>query len=164
MEDNNRDNQLQEFFAVTLGGTYSVKANDGHGGYQPIAECIFELVGKTSPVGRTFSGPMMSVGVRLIEFIPEGGGITSFQRKIEKCNTVWWGEQSGRIVALFLDKEASLKCARTSGLVQEDERWLEQTKEVLQAIGEDHPTFSICRWEDLALEVAKQEVAITALG
>lgn len=97
------------------------------------------------------NGTMIAITKQLQAYIPEGGGMTSFQRKIEMVNTRWWGGHSSYIVALFATRKKAMDCFAYSDLQPCDSRWIEETKKVIKRIGEDHPSFEVCRWGDLAL-------------
>lgn len=140
---------LREFFAVTMTSVYQVTARGENG--RPCAEKIALRGESKFPVGAKMEDPMLAVAVFLQFYIPEGGGITSFERRLEMVNTRYWTAGTSRIVALFLDEEKALACNGQPDLVPCDPRWLGETKEVLKAIGEENPTISICHNRELAL-------------
>ena len=94
---------------------------------------------------------MLAICRQLIPFIPEGGGITSFERRIEMVNTRYWGTPSATIVALFATLEEALAIVNSKKLNHCDVRWMTQTQAVLELIGEDHPTFVVCHDVNLGL-------------
>ncbi|MBX4200512.1 hypothetical protein KW786_00100 [Candidatus Parcubacteria bacterium] len=96
-------------------------------------------------------GTMVSVGMQLYMFVPEGGGITSIERQLTGVNTRWWGECTSEVVALLLDGKRALVCLDAQDLVSCDPRWLEGTIEVLRAIGDSHPHCSISLHPDFWL-------------
>ena len=156
------EKMLETFFAVIAsdGGTsiYKVVAEDEHG--HPYAEKVF-LQG-TSPiaVGKKLDrGSMLAVCRRLIPFIPEGGGMTSFERRIEMVNTRYWGDSSSNIVALFTTFEEALAIVECDTLTLCDVRWLTQTRAILGLIGEDHPTFVVCHDAKLGLIESNKALA-----
>ena len=140
---------ISEFFAVTLTSIYHVTVDDsGNAVAMKIA-----LKGK-SEIGighRLGGGTMLAVGDRLLAYVPEGGGITSYERNPEKVNTKWWGDMSSGIVALFKAEQEAFACFKQSDLKPYDGRWVEQGLAVLQEIGDDHPAFYICRSGHFAL-------------
>ena len=142
---------LRKFYAVTLTSLYEVEVL---GKKIPVLEKL-ALRGESSiPVGGKFIGEdkILSIGRQLILFIPEGGGyIGSFERKIEQVNTRYWGAQTSPIIALFLKKNEAEKCFKSENQQECDTRWVKETKEVLKAIGEEHPAFSICHWPEMEL-------------
>lgn len=141
---------LKTFFVVTMTSVYEVGARGENG--QPFARKIMLKAESNVKTGETLSGPMLSVGRCLQFFVPEGGGMTSFERRLEKVNTGYWGGHSSSIVALFLSQEEAKKCLRENiNLKPGDCRWRKQTEEVMGLIGEDHPTISLCHYEGLAL-------------
>ena len=98
---------------------------------------------------------MIAVANHLRVFIPEGHGqlspLTSVERRLEMVNTQYWGGGTSAITALFLTEDKARQCFDQSGLEPCDPRWIEDTKQVLEAIGEEHPTISICHHDNLAL-------------
>jgi hypothetical protein len=59
--------------------------------------------------------------------------------------------QTSVVTALFLDKKLAMECLSAKNRVQCDKRWIEETKKVLAAIGEEHPYFSISHSTGLKL-------------
>ena len=151
MENNDKavnPEPLKEFFAVTETSVYRVTMEDS----LPAVATKISLRGSSRvAVGEKFSGPMLAICNQLITYIPEGGGLTSFQRNIESVNTRWWTGNSSPIVALFKDEKSALECSSQKDLKPCDERCLKETIEVLRAIGESHPAFSICSYPGLRL-------------
>ncbi len=100
---------IHEFYAVTQTSIYKV-SDQREDGYPEIVKIA--LKGKSKmPVGHKLSGgPMVAICKFLILYIPEGGGITSFERRIENVNTRYWGGNTSFIVALFKDEEGARKC------------------------------------------------------
>ena len=145
--------KLAKFFAVTATSLYKVAASgEDHCPY------AFKLNlrgnSKIAP-GKRISGPMMAVAKHLQFYVPDGHTMlsvaTSFERDLEKVNTRWWLGRTSPIVALFLDEAEARKCFDFSGHKPCDPRWRKQTLEVIGAIGDDHPTFTVCHWPDMAL-------------
>ena len=117
---------LKEFFTVTMTSIYHVKDSDEYG--CPSAVKI-ALNGESKfPVGtRLRGGSMLAICQYLQMYIPEGGGITSFQRKIEAVNTRYWGGGTSPIVGLFLKLEDAKSCFGEKDLQPLDPRWQEKT-------------------------------------
>lgn len=147
---------LQEFWAVTVGSTstsiYHVIARRGSEDPGPVATKI-ALAGESRvPVADELKGSMMlAITTQLQAYIPEGGGYTSFERNIESVNTRWWGDNSAPIVALFLTEAEAQDCFQQEDLQPCDSRWLAQTKEVIEKIGDDHPTITVCHYKGMSL-------------
>lgn len=140
---------LNEFYAVTMTSIYHVQGNAGS-----VSAIKIALKG-TSRVSVGFDltkghGGMIAICDCLQAYIPEGGGMTSLERRIENVNTRYWGAHSSPIVALFKDKKAAEECLDEDGK-ECDARWFESTKEVLAEIGDDHPFFYICRNPSMSL-------------
>jgi hypothetical protein len=157
---------IHEFLAVTKTSVYHVKDGiDGEGNYHgPMAQKIALKSPSNIPVGDFLrNGTMLAICHQLIMYVPEGGGITSFQRKIEEVNTCWWGSNSSSIVALFLvdeiEERKARDCFQHHDLQPCDSRWLEDTQKVLDAIGDEHPVFYICRYPDLCLPIFEKQTA-----
>lgn len=94
-------------------------------------------------------GSMIAIGSEgLLAYTPEGSGIVSpvstTQRDPEMVNTRHHGGSTSPIVALFLDEKSADECIQSTELKTSDPRWKEQTRTVLEAIGENHPTFFVC--------------------
>ena len=141
---------LKEFYAVTTTSVYHVEHNNKPN--QAKATKI-SLIGKSKvAVGDVFTGPMVAICKFLQFYIPEGGGITSFQRRIEMVNTRYWLGGTSDIVGLFTERGEALNCSKQhKDLTPCDERWLDSTKKVINAIGHEHPVFEVCGWGDLRL-------------
>jgi len=144
---------LEKFFAVTMTSLYEAIAK-GEDGY-PYVRKIDLHEESQIPVGRTMTGDLLAVCKYLQLFIPEKYGavspVTGIERRVDKVNTQYHLGKTSDIVALFLTEEKARECFVFSDLKPCDPRWLADTKEVLEAIGEDHPTFTICHWKDMAL-------------
>ena len=142
---------IHQFYAVTNTSVYFVKDKEKNGP-NPFARKI-ALKGESAIlVGEDLEGAMMiAITKQLQAYIPEGGGMTSFQRRIEGVNTRYWGGHSSNIIALFTSKKKAMECFHSEDLVDCDSRWIEDTKRVLRLIGDNHPTFEVCHWGDLAL-------------
>jgi hypothetical protein len=141
---------LKRFFAVTITSIYEI--TDGSEAPSFLAKKIALRGDSELPVGQILTGgTMVSIGKQIIVFIPEGGGITSFQRQVGRVNTCFWGGQTSAIVALFFTEEEARSCLKEEFGFPCDDRWVEQTKAVLTTIGDDHPVFSICNSPGLSL-------------
>lgn len=149
---------LSEFFAVTLTSIYKVRAHGDNGELSPYAEKI-AIKGESSfPLGhRIDDGSMIAITKSLQAFVPEGHGLSSamasIERKIENVNIRYWCSGTSPIVGLFLTEEEAVDCFSQSNLEPYDSRWRRQIKEVIDRIGDEHPTICICHHPDLALIV-----------
>ena len=143
---------IREFYAVTETQVYHVKDHMSTDDPAPVARKI-ALIGKSDvQVGSVLAnGTMLAITTRLQMYVPEGGGITSFERRIEKVNTGYWGGHSSDIVALFRSRRKATQCLGSGKLVPSDPRWLEETKKILSEIPDDHPTIYVCRHEGMTL-------------
>lgn len=148
---------LEEFFAVTRTSVYHVKAkaDDGY----PSAIKIALLGHSKFLVGHKLmhSNRMILVGKRLICYIPEAHGMTSpltgFERDFSRVNSQWWGDATSSVVAFFTEEAEAMRCLNEPELKPCDSRWIEQTRQVLDAIGDDHPAFFVPH-DDLALLIS----------
>jgi len=138
---------LQEFYAVTSTSVYHIEYDKEHN--QAKATKI-QLKGESNlDVGQVLDGPMLSVCKWLQFCTPEGGGITSPQGGVKERYRLGG---TSRIVGLFLEKKDALDCSNNHrDLASCDQRWLDTTKEVISAIGHDHPVFEVCELHDLRL-------------
>lgn len=150
-----RKRVIRQFFAVTaFGRTKSVYRVTGKvsRNQRPCLEKIALSGTSRAPVGVKLSdGTMIAICNQLIMYVPEGGGLTSFERKIEMVNMRYWGFRTSPIVALFEKEEGARSCFRKRKLVPRDPRWLDETKVVLDHIGDDHPVFEVCHYPDMTL-------------
>lgn len=137
-----------EFFAVTETSVYSVKDERDENRF-PIVEKIALRGESKVTVGRRLrNGYYVGVtpwGIVLYnqDHPREAGGSP---QKPEEVNIVFYGGHTSPIVALFLDKEEALKCHNSEDPKPSDLRWQKETKEVLDAIGENHPVFIVSYW------------------
>jgi hypothetical protein len=148
---------LEEFYAVTASSrSTSVYHIVAKGNDIPEVTKIEVKGYSTVHVGHKLqTGTMLAITQQLQMFLPEGGGVlgltTSFERNIEHVNTFWWGGHSSAIVALFKNKGDALECFEHKRLTIADHRWLRQTTEVIEEIGDNHPTVVVCRYPTLSL-------------
>jgi hypothetical protein len=143
--------RIKEFYAVTQTSVYRVSEGKNGG---PSVKKVFLKGDSSLPVGHSFNvgpGTLVSIGRQIISFIPEGGGQTSFQRKIEMVNTRYWLCNTSFVTALFFTKKEALACVVYKKLKPCDKRWLKQTKLVITAIGDDHKLFPVCHYKEMAL-------------
>lgn len=137
------------FFAVTNTSVYKVIYDKDVSPY-PIVEKI-ALKGKSVfPVGyKLQGGALLSIGRWLMMYVPEGGGMTSFERKIELVNTRYWGNRTSLVVALFDSEVEAMGCFGCDNLEPADKRWIESSQLILESIGDDHPVFVVSYYYDL---------------
>jgi len=147
---------IREFYAVTSTSLYRVVDSDPEDRGRPTATKISCRSDSRIPVGgKIGGGELLSIGKQLIPFIPEGGGTTSYERRIELVNVRYWVMNSSFIVGLFLDEKVAQGCFASKGLERADPRWRKETEEVLASIPDDHPTLVVCRDQHLGLVFAK---------
>lgn len=144
---------IHDFFAVTRTSVYRVtdQKDENH---TPIVEKI--ALRGTSAV---------SVGERLkdggLVGITRWGGIILYDEdhysksrkrplRPEEVNIVFWGGHTSPVVALFLKEDEAMNCFNSENLQDRDQRWREQTEEVLTAIGDSHPVFILSRMDPLS--------------
>ena len=148
--------RIQQFFAVTRTSVYHVKLKGGEANATKIAVRGESLI----RVGAIIYGPMIAIHSRLTGYIPEGGGYTSYARRIEDVNSRYWRESTSRIVALFRTKKEAITCLAIEDTKSCDPRWEKQTLAVIEAIGDDHPNFYVSHDKDMALPlVLKMQTA-----
>ncbi len=133
---------LKEFYAVTMTSVYRALI-DGSMGSPALTKIAARDRSRVVIGGKINNGSMLSVGMYLKLFIPEGGGTTSFKREIGLVNTKYWGGGTSAVVALFLTKEDALACNEAQEHRPCDPRWRKETVDVLRAIGKNHPYCSI---------------------
>ena len=85
-----RKSPLMRFWAVTMTSIYYIGPNDGALGVNVVKTAIHKGTSEIG-VGQRLepwgSAQMVSIGKHVITFIPEGGGLTSFNRRIEGVNS-----------------------------------------------------------------------------
>ncbi|MFA5173097.1 MAG: hypothetical protein WC435_01685 [Candidatus Paceibacterota bacterium] len=148
--------EIQKFFAVTV--VTSIFEVTALGPFR--ASCIkhAQMEEGQIPLGTDLCrGGMIAICDCLLGYIPDAHGpissSTSFERKIELVNTLWWKGNSSNIAALFTAEEEALACILYNDLQPCDPRFLESTKRVLDEIGDNHPSFYICHSPGLRLSI-----------
>lgn len=141
---------INEFYAVTRTSVYHVK--DKGSDDRPEVVKIALRGSSAVPIGGKLEGGyMVAIAHGIIMYIPEGGGYSTYERRLEGVNTRYWGDSTSSIVALFKTKAAAMKCFKIGSSIRCDPRWLKQTKSVIEAIGQDHPAFEVCEYPELRL-------------
>ncbi|MBI2676531.1 MAG: hypothetical protein HYX21_01055 [Candidatus Yanofskybacteria bacterium] len=141
---------LKEFYAVTATSVYHVEYDEKN--IQARATKI-ALRGKSKiKLGKVLSGPMLAIAKWLQFYIPEGGGLTSYERKVERVSTRYWLGNTSFVIALFFNEVEAKDCLLVyDNLLPCDPRWLDSTKKIIEAIGQEHPVFEVCEYEDMKL-------------
>lgn len=139
---------LKEFWAVTKTSLYHVKAPPTA---PPIATKLASKGSSKVGVRKTIGNGMLAICQSLQWYVPEGGGLGTYEPNIAKVNTLYWGASTSPIVALFATLETAQACFEKNDLEPGDPRFWESTQEVLDLIGEEHPTVSICHLSHLKL-------------
>jgi hypothetical protein len=126
------------------------------GQYRASAVKIALRDGSEIPVATDIAkGGMIAICHNLQAFVPERHDKSHLQpyreRRHERADAGGWHFQTSGIVALFLDKESAIACLETGDGQLCDPRWLESTKAVLAAIGDDHTSFYVSHDPDLDL-------------
>lgn len=139
-------NPLKEFFAVTKESVYRVVIC-GEG--CPYIEKIATKQKRSRfPVGtKVNNGSMLGISKLLLLYSPQGS-------TLEQVNSSGLGFGTKKIVALFLAKEEALSCFNQSDLSLRDKRWINETREVLEKVGNDHPYAKILRYPGYSLITA----------
>ncbi len=144
---------IHEFFAVTQTSVYRVSDERGENNWPIVEKIALRKESKTSVGGRLRNGCLVGImggklsGISLYDQDhPRHGSV----QPPEMVNTSFFGGGTSHLVALFLEKEAAIKCSDSKDLQPLDPRWRKQTNEVLSAIGNDHPVFIVSRSTDFA--------------
>jgi len=129
---------LHKFYAVTQTSVYQLTDKKDKKN-TPIVKKI-ALKGKSEiPMGRALKNGHL-VGITRFGIIL----YNDFKgRDPELINTALWGDKTSPVVALFLDKKQALACLDSKSLQVCDCRWQSHTKEVIKAIGKNHPVFIV---------------------
>ncbi len=137
---------LHEFFAVTQTSVYRVSDERGENNWPIVEKIALKEESKLPVGGRLQDGYLVGVmGGRLSGIVlydqdhPRPGSV----QPPEMVNTAFYGGGTSRLVALFLEKEAAIKCHNSENPQPLDPRWRKQTNEVLSAIGDSHPVFIV---------------------
>lgn len=137
---------LSEFFAVTETSIYQVRVK-GENGYPSAVKIA--LRGKSRcGVGQSLgSGTMIAVGRQIISYIPEKhpavSQLTGIERNPNLINTGYWRGYTSSVVALFLEEKRAIECFNAPNPEPCDPRWIVETRQVLDAIGDNHPVFYV---------------------
>ncbi|MDI6820803.1 MAG: hypothetical protein QMD65_01325 [Patescibacteria group bacterium] len=135
---------IHEFFAVTITSIYQVHDTADNG--LPLVQKIAADKDSVVSLGQKLeTGAMVAITKLLITYIPEGGGLTSFERRIEMVNSGYFCGNTSYIVALFKTAEEAQECFKNKDRKPCDSRWITQTKAILKEIGDDHPVFYVCK-------------------
>lgn len=150
---------LEKFFAVTVvppdtaTSLFEVKAR-GENGCPYICKIESRMPLKRRKKKKyaeimIMSGCLLAVAKWLQLFNPRRLKSGRQERRLDKTSTLLWQGGTPPIVALFLTEDKARECFSSSDLKSCDPRWQKNTKEVLAAIGENHPTFVVChgRWK-----------------
>lgn len=99
------------------------------------------------PVGGRFGGRLLAVCKWLVAYTPEAP-----IKKIDETDPKYWDRFTNLIVALFLNEGEAQKCFKNEKeTIPCDPRWDKETREVIDAIGYNHPQFCVGRKSDLRL-------------
>ncbi len=69
----------------------------------------------------------------------------------ESVNTMFWSGKTTSVVALFLDEKEAMSCFDSVNLRVCDQRWKEQTMQVMETIGNRHPVFRFAVMPDFGI-------------
>ncbi len=141
---------LWEFYAITADpvSIFSVSAlRDGQG--FPIVECLGTRMRGSHPKGsRLKGGRLLGLTRRGLilyndAYFRPGEGGPHKPSLFEECGYSYEGERTGDVIGLFLKYDDALRCFYSLRHHCLDSEWETKTKEVLEKIGHDHPTFVI---------------------
>ena len=68
------------------------------------------------------------------------------RQKPEEVNIAFYGGRTSPIVALFLNKDRAMACFNSADLKPSDPRWEDETREVLNSIGDNNPVLTVSYW------------------
>jgi hypothetical protein len=142
---------LTHFYAVTAsesgGSLYKVSRKFGAGTVSVEVEKL-ALRGQSGvPVGGKFGGKLLAVCKWLVAYTPEAP-----IKKIDEVDPNCWDRFTNLIIALFLDENKARECFKEEEKsIHCDPGWDKETREVIDAIGYNHPQFCVGRRPDLRL-------------
>lgn len=133
------------FFAVTTNGSLYCVSADG-----PTVEKIAQredVEAPTRSVGEKLANPRgeteglptlvgLTFQIGICLYSPTGG-----RQAPDDIPEQLWGESTSRLVALFTEESVARECLRSSPRQAFDERWVDETRNVVEAIGFDHTVF-----------------------
>ena len=144
--------KIEKFFVVSQTSAYKVQQPDAE--ENPVVKKIGILGESDIAVGQIFK-PCRFVGIT-----PDSGLVVynySKRLSIEKISTSYWDPHTSPISALFLNDQPAFKCLMEKDRQDWDEQWLSETREVMKAIGDFHPTFIISKWSPPGYEIEAQK-------
>jgi hypothetical protein len=152
---------LKEFFAVTGSGSlYQVTSTGNPKEHPSVVKIATKGKSNVALNTRLESSPRLSVGKQLIFFNPPRNEKHLWRPlRSGEVRLNYYGSQTSSVVALFLDEEDARNCFVQSELEPCDSRWHSQTRVTLQAIGDNHPHFSIPENPEIALIL--QEIPVS---
>lgn len=141
---------LKEFFVVTKTSLYHVLAQRSAEDPCPVARKI-ALKGESKvALGTELDlGTRAAITTQLQGYVPEAEG--GELRGLEYTNIRYWRGHTSAIVAMFLNESDAMECLSHNDLEACDARWRYQTLNVLTEIGEEHPSFYVCKFTGLSL-------------
>lgn len=140
---------LKEFFAVTQTSVYLVSSEKDEKGVPIVEKIALRGPSAVAKGGRLHNGQFVGIMKDQINlyFAEYRNGRPE---RPEYVSTSHWGGHTSPVSALFLDRQAALRCFRFKR--QDcDLRWRKETEEVLAAIGDDHPVFIVSKHASTAL-------------
>jgi hypothetical protein len=152
---------LKQFFVVTGRSLYLAAMTEAGGPY------LEKLAGTGNevPIGHRFDGGefLALTGPRGAfpyneDYSPFRGKPARPQRP-EDVNTAYWRGGTSPIVALFLTREQADACYATSDRQSPDPRWVQETRDTLDSITDEHPCFIISQHSTLMLLPPEQAKA-----
>ena len=141
-----RNATINQFFAVTKTSIYLVSASGEKG--DPTLKKIARHGESMVPLDETLAGGKF-LGITAVGIVLYDNPGSSSQAHLgrvpwpEEINSMWWGGKTSPVAALFLTREEAEKCFNSPDLQEKDLRWLENTKEILRQVGDNHPAFVI---------------------
>ena len=131
--------EIHQFYAVTKSGSlYLVSDEIDPKSHCPIVEKIDQThVGHFGVGGRLRNGNLVGIThAGIVLFITDKHNHTA-----EYVNTAYWGGTTSPIIGLFMSEVKARECFNSNDLQVFDNRWINETNEVLGAIGSDHDIF-----------------------
>jgi len=146
--------RLHEFFAVTETSVYRVRDMLDNGG-TPFVEKVSQRSPSRVDVGdRLKNGSLVAVTKRGLflyhDDLPCRGRALNRPARLEELGALLIGDHTSPVVGLFLDQREALDCLNWGPGALNERRWEKCTKAVIEAIGDDHPVFTISRHPDYA--------------
>lgn len=142
---------IHELFAVTRTSIYQIH-DTADEGFPLVQKISCDNQSEVSTGQKLETGNMIAFG-KVIVVYRVNMRLPRRERKLEAHLHERIPANTSSVVALFFTAKEAQECFRQERREPNDKRWRQQTKNVLDAIGDKHPVFDIMRKPQHALSV-----------